>query len=117
MSSKTTAGQGGMASDTTTPANANLGGDRSKVFDKQGVIGKQFTGMSALSPSGPSVRLGQTRTELTSGMLEQGAVGGTAQAIGGPLDKDGVIGKQFKSDGAIGGMVQDTLGGSKPRSN
>ncbi|KAF2092688.1 hypothetical protein NA57DRAFT_62212 [Rhizodiscina lignyota] len=40
----------------------------------------------------------------------EGAVGGTAQKIGGPLDKDGMIGKQFKETGSIGGAVEDTLG-------
>ncbi|KAI0394773.1 hypothetical protein F5Y17DRAFT_457685 [Xylariaceae sp. FL0594] len=83
--------QTGMASATTTPANAGLGGDRAKVFDENGAIGKQFT--------------------------EKGALGGAAQAIGGPLDKEGVIGKQFTTEGSIGGSVQNTLGGTKGRSN
>ena len=30
------------------------------------------------------------------------ATGKTAQAVGGPFDKDGSIGKQFKKDGAVG---------------
>ncbi|KAJ1334081.1 hypothetical protein MN608_04084 [Microdochium nivale] len=85
------AGSGGMSSATSTPANAHLGGDKPKVFDEQGAIGKQFT--------------------------EQGALGGTAQAIGGPFDKQGAIGKQFTTDGAIGGTVQDAVGGTKGRSN
>lgn len=38
------AGSGGMSSATSTPANAHLGGDKPKVFDEQGAIGKQFTG-------------------------------------------------------------------------
>jgi hypothetical protein len=42
---------------------------------------------------------------------DQGMIGGTAQAIGGPLDKEGVIGKQFTTDGSIGGTVQDIAGG------
>lgn len=33
--------------------------------------------------------------------------------IGGPLDRDGMIGKQFTTDGAIGGTVQSVLGGDK----
>jgi len=82
---------GGMASATTTPANAHLGADKPKAFDAEGAIGKQFT--------------------------EKGALGGTAQAIGGPLAKDGAIGKQFTADGAIGGTVQDALGGTKNKSN
>ncbi|KXJ91810.1 hypothetical protein Micbo1qcDRAFT_203860 [Microdochium bolleyi] len=81
----------GMASSTQTPANSHLGTDKPKAFDEQGAIGKQFT--------------------------EQGALGGAAQAVGGPLAKDGAIGKQFTTDGAIGGSVQNALGGTKGQSN
>jgi len=35
---------GGMAGAVRTPANANLGIDKPKVFDHEGAIGKQFTG-------------------------------------------------------------------------
>ena len=45
--------------------------------------------------------------------VAEGAIGGTAQKIGGPFDKEGVIGKQFKPDGALGGTVQETLGDKK----
>jgi hypothetical protein len=34
----------GMASATTTPANADVGNDRPRAFDESGSIGKQFTG-------------------------------------------------------------------------
>ncbi len=37
-------------------------------------------------------------------------IGGTAQKVGGPFDKDGMIGKQFTDSGSIGGTVQQTLG-------
>lgn len=33
-------------------------------------------------------------------------VGGTAQQVGGPLDKDGPVGHQFTEDGSVGGAVQ-----------
>jgi len=46
-------------------------------------------------------------------LVEQGAVGGIAQKIGGPLDKEGAIGKQFTTEGAVGGTVQADLGGKK----
>jgi hypothetical protein len=46
-------------------------------------------------------------------IAEQGAIGGTAQKIGGPLDKEGVIGKKFTTEGNIGGSVQDAMGGGK----
>ncbi|KAI1880834.1 hypothetical protein JX265_001074 [Neoarthrinium moseri] len=81
----------GMASATTTPANAAIGQDKPKAFDAQGAIGKQFT--------------------------EQGALGGAAQAVGGPFDKEGVIGKQFTTEGGIGGSVQNAMGGTKGKSN
>ncbi|KAK5128863.1 hypothetical protein LTR85_000196 [Meristemomyces frigidus] len=43
-----------------------------------------------------------------------GAIGGTAQSIGGPLDKNGMIGKQFTTGGSIGGAAQSMLGNDKP---
>ena len=36
----------------------------------------------------------------------EGAVGSTADAVGGPLDAEGQVGRQFKSDGAVGGSVE-----------
>lgn len=47
--------------------------------------------------------------------LEEGAIGGMGQSIGGPLDKEGVIGKQFTTEGAIGGTVESMMGGQKPK--
>lgn len=40
-----------------------------------------------------------------------------AQKIGGPLDKEGMIGKQFTTEGGLGGSVQNSMGGTKGRSN
>lgn len=54
---------------------------------------------------------------LISYFAADGAIGGTAQKIGGPLDKDGAIGKQFTTEGSIGGTVQDKMGGTASRSN
>lgn len=45
-------GSGGMASATRTPANANVGLDKAKMFDAKGTIGKQFTGTYAVHLSG-----------------------------------------------------------------
>ena len=42
-------------------------------------------------------------------------MGGMAEKIGGPLDKEGMVGKQFTPEGGIGGKVQETLGGSKEK--
>jgi hypothetical protein len=49
------------------PAGSKTSGHGTSVFSKDGAIGKQFT-------------------------AEQGGIGGAAQKVGGPLDKDGVIG-------------------------
>jgi hypothetical protein len=38
------AGVGGMSGAQQTPANAHLGGEKPKALDKDGAIGKQFTG-------------------------------------------------------------------------
>lgn len=45
--------------------------------------------------------------------IAEGAIGGTAQKIGGPLDKQGAIGQNFNADGKIGGMVQENLANKK----
>ena len=42
-----------------------------------------------------------------------GALGGTAQKVGGPLDKGGMIGKHFNADGKIGGAVQENIANQK----
>lgn len=42
-----------------------------------------------------------------------GAVGGTAQKVGGPFDKGGMVGKNFNADGKIGGMIQQNLANKK----
>ncbi len=46
-----------------------------------------------------------------------GSVGGTAQKVGGPFDKEGAVGKQFTEGGAVGGTAQsaaETAQGEKP---
>lgn len=112
-------GVGGKSSQHQTPANAHLGEDKPKLFDEQGAIGKQFTGMLLLlllSP--PHERRNRVSADpCTCTVSEQGAVGGAAQAIGGPFDKEGAIGKQFTSEGAIGGAVQNSMGGTSKKSN
>ncbi|KAI1009891.1 hypothetical protein LB503_011539 [Fusarium chuoi] len=65
----------------------NLTDSVPKAMDEQGSVGKQFT--------------------------ENGAIGGTAQKIGGPFDKEGVIWKQLTTEGSIGGTVQNNMGGEK----
>ena len=42
-------------------------------------------------------------------MIADGAIGGTAQKVGGPFDKEGAVGKHFNATGTIGGAVQDKI--------
>ena len=76
-------------------------GQKPSAFDAHGMIGKQFTSQCY------STTIGQHANTL---VLAEGAIGWTAQKIGGPLDKEGMIGKMFKQDGTLGGTVQGTLG-------
>ena len=54
-------------------------------------------------------QLSELTSLLTPCDTADGAIGGTAQKIGGPLDKQGAIGQHFNADGKIGGMVQENL--------
>jgi hypothetical protein len=54
---------------------------------------------------------------LLTPTIEDGSVGGTAQKVGGPFDKEGVVGKQFTEGGALGATAQstaETAQGEKP---
>lgn len=53
------------------------------------------------------------KTSSTDVDAAEGAVGSTAEAVGGPFSKDGAIGKHFNADGAVGGTVQENLGDKK----
>lgn len=37
------------------------------------------------------------------------------QKVGGPLASDGMIGKHFTAEGAVGGTIQDMAGGKKEK--
>ena len=52
---------------------------------------------------------------LTSVPTADGAIGGTTQKVGGPLDKEGAIDQHFNADEKIGGMVQENLADKKQR--
>ena len=79
-----------------------------RAMDKEGTVGKQFTGeFCSKNPN--------TTARDTKSLIEQGAIGGAAQKLGGPFDKEGMIGKQFTEQGGIGGKVQDTMGGTKEK--
>lgn len=43
----------------------------------------------------------------------EGAVASAAEKVGGPFAEDGAIGKEFTTEGSVGGAVQDALGGTK----
>lgn len=46
-------------------------------------------------------------------IVADGAIGGTAQSIGGPFDQQGSVGQHFNADGKIGGMIQENLANKK----
>lgn len=48
-----------------------------------------------------------------SHIIEEGAIGGIGQKIGGPFDKEGMIGEQFTAKGAVGGTIDSMMGGKK----
>ena len=58
-------------------------------------------------------RIPSTTSLLTDMVIAQGVLGGTAQAVGGPFDKQGSVGQHFNADGKIGGMVQENLANKK----
>ncbi|KAF8465982.1 hypothetical protein BDZ91DRAFT_658620, partial [Kalaharituber pfeilii] len=47
------------------------------------------------------------------GWTAEGMVGQVGQKIGGPFDKEGMIGKQFTTEGKIGGGVEKIAGEGK----
>ncbi|MCJ1293651.1 hypothetical protein MMC34_005206 [Xylographa carneopallida] len=82
-------------------AGEKMTGHGQSVFDKSGAIGSMFNGISVpIIP--PSTSLNIRPDTQTA----DGAIGGTAQKVGGPLDKGGMIGKHFNADGALGGTAQ-----------
>lgn len=48
-----------------------------------------------------------------SRIVEEGAIGGMGQKVGGPFAKDGMIGEHFTAEGKVGGTVQSMMGGKK----
>jgi hypothetical protein len=87
---------------------------RMSPFDAQGSIGRHFTASSLPAPSyfikirrepavGSSILILCPQTD--------GVIGGTADKVGGPFSKEGVVGRQFTETGSVGGTVQDGLGG------
>lgn len=63
------------------------------------------------------VSKGTARLDVADAPSEDGAIGGKAQQVGGPFDKDGAVGKQFTEQGAVGGTAQnaaETAQGDQP---
>ncbi|KAJ9659176.1 hypothetical protein H2198_003318 [Neophaeococcomyces mojaviensis] len=61
-----------------------------------------------------SSRMAENKDSLDAGkgsvgkeFTPQGKVGGTAQQVGGPFDKEGAVGKQFTTEGSVGSTAQD----------
>lgn len=46
-------------------------------------------------------------------IVEEGAIGGMGQKVGGPFAKEGMIGEHFTAEGSVGGTVQSMMGGKK----
>ena len=88
-------------------AGEKTGGTGTSIFSKDGAVGSMFNGTHSFAPN---VTLS---SDTLTGNTADGAIGGTAQKIGGPLDKQGSIGQHFNSDGKIGGMVQENLANKK----
>lgn len=71
------------------------------MLDKNGAIGSQFTGIqSSLPPPCP------LDTYILTLPPAQGNIGKIGEAVGGPFSSQGMIGKNFNPDGAIGGAAQ-----------
>ncbi|MCJ1369353.1 hypothetical protein MMC20_000564 [Loxospora ochrophaea] len=88
-------------------------GTGTSMFSKDGAVGSMFNGTFLLSshPHLPS----RSPPPLTPSPLDpaDGPLGGTAQKVGGPFDKEGSIGQHFNADGAIGGAFQENVAGKK----
>jgi hypothetical protein len=96
--------EAGAVGGTAQSAAETAQGEKPSAFDAQGMVGKQFTSQYTIPPA----------PHLADLLVPaEGAIGGTAQKIGGPFDKEGAIGKHFKADGTLGGTVQEKLGDKK----
>ena len=78
------------------------------MFSKDGAIGSMFNGAFFFHFYSLAAWTADAFT-----LAADGAIGGTAQKIGGPFDKQGSVGQHFNADGKIGGMVQENLANKK----
>ena len=65
-----------------------------------------FNGMVSRPNASHAQSVWEQKTSRANTKAADGAIGGTAQKVGGPFDKDGMIGKAFNADGGIGGTAQ-----------
>jgi len=99
--------------------------DSHKGFVQGAISGKnasEFTDGIHESAKNPSI-MGDGNSALdASGSVggafkPEGAVGGTAQKVGGPFDQKGTFGKHFTEDGALGGTAQQVADSAKGHSD
>ena len=97
-----------MPGDMQPAAGEKTTGTGTSMFSKDGALGSMFNGTASPQQSHRCI------VQYTNTLhIADGAIGGTAQKIGGPLDKEGSIGQHFNADGKIGGMVQENLANKK----
>jgi len=104
--SDSTANMDGDHSAKTMDQGANAASNAMDQTDGIHEDAKQGTGMGT-KETGGGTSIFSKDGAIGGAFTSQGAVGGTAQKIGGPLDKSGAIGKHFNPDGAVGGTFQE----------
>ncbi|GAM90739.1 hypothetical protein ANO11243_087840 [Dothideomycetidae sp. 11243] len=106
----------GDTSGKTLDAGANAGMPHTDLADG---VHEQASSLGKPTAAGEkTVGAGKSAFDADGGAIGKqfnadGAIGGMAQKVGGPFDKQGAIGKHFNADGQIGGSVQEHLGKSE----
>ncbi|KAI1652046.1 uncharacterized protein F4817DRAFT_321932 [Daldinia loculata] len=83
--------------------------DKKSRFDKFPATGN-YLGPEPSSDSATKTSAFDTQGSIGHQFSSEGAIGGTANKIGGPFSKEGIVGRQFTDKGSVGGTVQDTIG-------
>ncbi|KAF3071080.1 hypothetical protein GL218_00261 [Daldinia childiae] len=83
--------------------------DKNSKFDKFPATGNYF-GPEPGSDPATGTSAFDTEGSIGHQFSSEGAIGGTANKIGGPFSKEGLVGRQFTDKGSVGGTVQDTIG-------
>lgn len=74
------------------------------------MVRQTYSSVGIASAPGMTVLIGCDADRILSA---DGAIGSKAQAVGGPFDKTGAIGRHFNADGSIGGTIQENLANKK----